>query len=118
MKKIILSSLAASLLLVACKSTQNTQSTASSLTCDNTSLSFTKDIKPIMVTNCTKCHNGGKLEFNFNELTSVKEAVGKEEFLQTIKHMSGYPSMPKNADKLDQATIDMIECWIKNGMKE
>jgi len=38
--------------------------------------------------------------------------------LGTIKHERGFPRMPAQAEKLDQASIDLIECWIKNGMQK
>lgn len=119
MKKIILASTVIASLLVACTSTKETASTTpeATLTCTDATVTYAKDIKPILEANCTKCHNGGQVEFNFNKLEDIKLAISKEEFLESIKHMKGFPAMPKNASKLSQATIDKMECWINNGMK-
>ena len=48
----------------------------------------------------------------------MKKAALNGELLGTIKHQKGYPKMPAFKEKLDQASIDKIECWINNGMKE
>lgn len=76
-------------------------------------------IKPILEKNCNSCHSdGGAGGFDFLVFADVKKACEKGEMLGTIKHERGFPNMPANAAQLSQTDIDMIECWIKNGMKE
>jgi mono/diheme cytochrome c family protein len=88
------------------------------LNCNGTAYTYESDIKPIMQENCTRCHNTNmKAGYNFNELSSVKEAAGNGYLLGTIKHQYGYTAMPAMAPQLDQKLIDKIECWIKTGMK-
>lgn len=120
MKKIILAASAIAALLLACKSGEKTSSTPakSSLNCANTNYTYEADIKPIMQANCVRCHNTNmKAGYNFNETESVKRAGGNGFLLGTIKYDAGFMHMPAYADKLDQPTIDKIECWINTGMK-
>ncbi len=106
---------------MACKGTKQTTKVepVAVLDCSNKSLSYVTDIKPIIETNCSKCHNTNeKAGYNFLKIESVKKAANNGELLGTIKHAKGFPKMPIAAEKLNQASIDKIECWIKNGMKE
>jgi hypothetical protein len=79
--------------------------------CGTKGLSFS-EIKPILEQNCLRCHG------DMNQYVNVKNMASEGSLLASIKHQWGYQPMPKNADQLPQASIDLIECWIKNGMKE
>jgi mono/diheme cytochrome c family protein len=122
MKKIIIASTAIALIFAACKSTKQTTTVAPAAALDcssNKNLTYNTDIKTIIQTNCSKCHNtNNKAGYNFLTLESVKKAASNGQLLGTIKHSKGFPKMPAFAAKMDQATIDKIECWINNGMKE
>ncbi len=119
MKKIIITSAVIASILVACKSKKETASSAPSINCANKALSYNTDIKTIIESSCTRCHNANKKAgYNFFTIESVKKAALNGELLGTIKHQKGFPNMPKLAEKLDQISIDKIECWINNGMKE
>ena len=121
MKKIINSATIIASLLVACKGTKETVSTPPvvPLDCSNKTLTYSVDIKPIIESSCTKCHNKNeKAGYNFLKIEFVKKAALNGELLGTIKHQKGFPKMPALAAKLDQLSIDKIECWINNGMKE
>jgi cytochrome c553 len=122
MKKLLFTAATFAMVFTACKSTKettNTTTTKAELNCNDKALSYATDIKPILETNCNRCHNKNeKVEYNFLKFEEVKLAATKGDLLATIKHEKGYPKMPAYAAQLDQATIDKIECWIKNGMKE
>jgi mono/diheme cytochrome c family protein len=121
MKKLIFISIIAISLFGACKSTKQPVATTPTVTldCSNKSLSYATDIKSILETNCAKCHNSNnKGGYNFLTFESVKKSVANGQLLGTIKHQKGFDAMPRMAPKLPQETIDKIECWINNGMKE
>ncbi|MGZ4056007.1 MAG: c-type cytochrome [Bacteroidia bacterium] len=116
--------------IVACKSSKNTTVTTTTTTtttttakpnpadCATKDMTYASDIKAIIETNCAKCHNENeKAGYNFLTLESVKKGANNGELLGSIKHMAGFDPMPAHADKLDDATISKIECWINNGMK-
>lgn len=121
MKKLVFASIITISLLGACKSTKQPVATtpAVPLDCSNKSLSYTADIKSILETGCAKCHNSNnKAGYNFLTFASVKKAAINGYLLGSIKHQKGFDAMPRMAPKLPQETIDKIECWINNGMKE
>ncbi len=122
MKKIIIASAAIALILAGCKSSKQTATVAPTAALDcssNKDLTYNGDIKAILQAHCTKCHNtNNKAGYNFLTLESLKKGVANGELLGTIKHLKGFPKMPAFAAKMDQPTIDKIECWINNGMKE
>lgn len=121
MKKIMLTAGIIATVFFACKTGEKTTSSApakSSLNCSNTNYTYVVDIQPIMQQNCTRCHNTNmKAGYNFGEVADVKRAGSNGFLLGTIKYDVGFMHMPAYADKLDQATIDKIECWINTGMK-
>jgi mono/diheme cytochrome c family protein len=121
MKKIVITSFTIAALFAACKSTKETSvAVVEKVDCSTYSgLTYSKDIKTIIETNCAKCHNkNNKAGFNFLTLESVKKGVSNGELLGTIKHQKGYPKMPIGAPKLSQDDINKIECWINSGMPE
>ena len=127
MKKSLFIITCLSLTIVACKTKKETAATTPKpevvvvkpvLDCGAQGLTYST-IKPILEKHCNSCHSdGGAGGFDFLVFADVKKACEKGEMLGTIKHERGFPRMPANAPQLDQASIDLIECWIKNGMKE
>ena len=119
MKKIMIIAIAICV-IAACKTKKDTTSATAkpTINCATPEATYASDIKSIMETNCSKCHNeNNKAGYNFLTLQSVKKAAMNGELLRSIKHEPGIDPMPAYADKLDDATINKIECWINNGMK-
>ncbi len=127
MKKTILISATILITIIACKTKKEVaKDTATAvegakpvLDCSTSGLTYA-DIKPIFDKQCISCHDygGGAGGYNFTSIGDVKRAGTNGELLGTIKWKRGFPLMPKNDEQLGQASIDLIECWIKNGMKE
>ena len=128
MKKLILALAAVVITIAACKTSKEAKKTETAkvetpakkpvLDCNGTGLTFAA-IKPIFDANCSSCHGyGGAGGYNFLSSTDVIRAAKNGDLLGTIKWLQGYPKMPERAEQLDQASIDKIECWINNGMKE
>lgn len=122
MKKLMVSALLMSLTLIACKSKEKAAATAPAVETTaapsaTATVTFLKDIKPIMDAYCTRCHNTNeKAGYNFEELSFVKKAASNGYLLGTIKHTEGFAGMPAYAAPLDNATIAKIESWINSGM--
>ena len=123
MKKIFFLAATVAITSAACKSSKEVSKTETPVIktpvdCSISGMTYAS-IKPILEVNCNNCHsNGGAGGFDFTVFADVKKAAQKGELLGTIKHASGFPKMPARSEKLDQESIDKIECWIKNGMKE
>jgi len=111
------------IILGGCKTSQSGQTNATPATkpvldCGTAVPTYLVDIKPILDQHCNKCHRdrspGG---YNFGTYENTVKAAGDKEFLGSIKWEGYYDHMPANAAKLDDGTINKIECWVNNGMK-
>lgn len=120
MKKIVsIVTIALALFIVSCKTKK--ASTETSTSACVTTPTYTADIKPIIDASCgTTCHSAQKRKAGIDLSTyeSVKENAAQKRFLGAIKHEQGFDPMPAYAAKLDDATIQKIECWIKGGMPQ
>jgi hypothetical protein len=92
----------------------------SEIDCSKMSLSYNSDIKPILELYCIDCHGSHKKKggYNFTQISDLKRAAKSGNLLGSIKWKKGYPKMPRHDNQLDLNTINKIECWVNNGMKE
>ena len=86
-------------------------------------------VEPIIMNNCavTGCHVDLELTVPFSfqngiypEDTNKTYTVVSENanlILSAIQHNTGFVAMPKDAPKLSEADIKIIECWINQGKK-
>lgn len=85
--------------------------------CSTENISYTNDVKPILLNSCLSCHNnvarqgGITLETHDDVLIYVINGT----LLGSIKHDSGFKAMPQNATKLDDCRISKVEAWITAG---
>ncbi|MCC6185923.1 MAG: hypothetical protein IT256_02090 [Chitinophagaceae bacterium] len=82
--------------------------------CDTTAVTFGNDIKSIINNSCATsgCHNASAAGgYNLTSYAGVKTMVDNNVFLTVIE--SG--SMPKNASKLDDCSINKVRSWISKG---
>ena len=111
-----------SLLILACEDTdKEIVIVESAQVCDSLDVLYTNDVKPILENaGCTGsyCHGGGAAGITISSYETTKTAAQDAKFLKAIKHHTGASPMPKDRDKLGDADIQKIECWIKNGYKE
>ena len=95
----------------------NKESMYPSVGCDTTNITWNKDIKGIVSKSCaiSGCHDvtasGG---YNLGAYTGVKNMVDNNRFIAVLE--AG--SMPKNASKLDNCTINKVRRWINTGALE
>ena len=85
---------------------------------DCSSVTYTKDIAPILKDNgCSGmfCHRNGSGGISLKTYGSTKLAVKNPKFLLAINHREGAEAMPKGKNKLSDEEIAKIECWIENG---
>ncbi len=121
MKKIITASLtiatvAMAVYMSSCKSKQTTQVTS---VCKGENPTYTADIKTIIDANCAStCHSERKKAdgIDLSSYENVKMEAEKKRFIGSMKHEAGFDPMPKKHDKLDEATLQKISCWVENGM--
>ncbi len=105
----------------ACKKKEDTNY-ADAATCTSTP-TYTADIAPILNASCANggCHNAGSKRAGI-DLSNY--AVAKNEFMKnntalaSVHHASGVKAMPQGQSKLADATINKLDCWVKNGCPE
>jgi len=84
----------------------------------NSTLSYQNEIRPIIATNCDKCHSnvtaptlGNNIVLDTPYLLFSKGT----EVINVINHNNGFSPMPKNGNKLGKCDIIAIETWINQG---
>ena len=111
MKKIIFSLTAVSLfsILISCK--KDSSSTSSTTTCSSTTtISYAKDIAPIMTANCTNCHGAGQKSAGISLHTYSSVSQFANSSMSAIQNGSMPPS-----GKLSSSDIQKLSCWISQG---
>lgn len=101
--------------LFSCEKEENessNNSTSTSTCTSNTTISYAKDIAPLMSTNCVSCHNssqssGGIILDNYASVS---------QFASSSLHAIENGSMPPSG-KLAAEDIQKLTCWISQGKK-
>lgn len=85
--------------------------------CDTLNMMYTKDVLPIITSNCYSCHGNGNTEggMNLDGYVRLKRQVDNNVLINVIKHSPGYAQMPQGQPKLSQCDINKIEAWINRG---
>jgi hypothetical protein len=87
--------------------------------CTGVNATYTKDIAKIMTASCAfvGCHDSTRKSegVDLSTYEATKTASKSSKFLKSIKHESGATKMPINGEKLKDADIKLIECWVNNG---
>ncbi len=94
---------------------------ATSSTTTPAALTYSKDVKPIIDAYCgTKCHSAAKKagDIDLSNYAGVRYESLEGDLLAAIQHAEGLKPMPKNADKLPDAKIQIIASWIQSGAPE
>ena len=92
------------------------------LDCTGVAPKYSLEVAAIMNVSCAQsgCHAADTKSagFDLSTYASTVAATKSDKFLKSIKHESGANKMPQSGDKLPDASIKIIECWIKNGTPE
>lgn len=87
--------------------------------CSGVSPKYSNEVSPILNVSCAfaGCHDAvtKSAGVNLSSYSASVAATKSEKFLKSIKHESGASAMPQGQNKLDNATIKILECWIQNG---
>ncbi len=85
--------------------------------CDTTNLSYSRDIKPILETNCYYCHSGAVISggFNMADFNDLAKHLDNGVLINAINRKTGYPQMPYLRDKLPTCLINKISAWNNMG---
>ncbi len=89
-------------------------------TCDTTKSFGFNDIKVILDSHCTGCHNRNNTSggWNLDNYDDVKAAVNSGFLIGVIDWLPGYSKMPLFAPKIPNCEILTIKKWINDGMPQ
>jgi len=89
--------------------------------CDTLEVSYAMDIVPVLANNCYTCHSNANAP-DFGSGIALEEYADVSSssalIVAAINHLEGVPAMPKESDKLDTCTINLIEAWVNDGSPE
>ena len=85
--------------------------------CDTTVSKYSTQIAPMMTTYCNGCHSGSAPSgaIDLTTYSGVKLTVDAGSFVGSIKHETGWSAMPKNANKLSDCNISLVDKWVREG---
>lgn len=96
--------------------------TSGTTTCDSTTAKFATFVSPLMVSKCATsgCHNAisAAAGVNLAGYTNIKNYISRSStvFFGSIKHTSGYSSMPQGGSKLADCDITKLQLWVNAGL--
>jgi hypothetical protein len=93
------------------KITDNTGCSVTQSVKVTTGVKFSTQVKSIIDTKCaiSGCHVSGTANSNFTVFANVQANAVE------IKQRTQNGTMPKGGDKLPQAELDLIACWVDDG---
>ncbi len=86
-------------------------------TCDNSNVTFSGTIEPLINSKCVSCHSGSAPSGSIalNGYDNMKAAADNGLLLETISHEPGYSPMPQNEPQLPACNIEAVSIWISDG---
>jgi hypothetical protein len=81
--------------------------------CDTANMSFKTDVYPVISASCVGCHSNSG--FSLEGYDNVKK--NSVRMMKAIEHQSGAPAMPQGGSKLPDCTINKLNAWISQGLK-
>jgi hypothetical protein len=84
------------------------------------SVTYTKDIAPIIQTNCFQCHSSASniSGIPLESYTELKFYADNGYLYGTLSHSSGFKPMPDGGAKLSDCMLATIKKWIDTGTPE
>lgn len=113
------------LAVVSCKKDDNKKDYTADADCtavDASTNTYNNVVSIILDLNCATsgCHDAitAAEGVDLSNYGNTKKAFESKAVLCSIHHGSECTAMPQGADKLDDTSINLIDCWVKNGYAE
>lgn len=118
MKKFVL--LMTTFAVFSCSTVEESGEASSDFVCEMDSVSYVKDIVPILEANCYECHNeeeyAKKADGNLLQgYDALKKKVDKGLVVGNINHEKGFIGMPYRRAKIDSCARLKIMKWVEMG---
>jgi hypothetical protein len=89
--------------------------------CASITPTYTTNIEPILRVSCAVlgCHNFGSAQggVSLADYQDVKSSANKDRLVGAVQQKSGFSAMPPSG-QLPDSSIEMISCWVQNGMPQ
>jgi uncharacterized membrane protein len=85
--------------------------------CQSDSITFSKNIQPLISQRCTSCHSGQFPEAGIS-LTSyqvISQIAKNGKLVGVVSHAAGFPAMPADGSSLSKCEISQIKTWVDEG---
>jgi hypothetical protein len=88
-----------------------------STNCDTTKFTYSGEIKPILETWCTGCHNASNPSggYDLSNYNGAVKAVTNNVLIGSITYSPGLIGMPQNGGKMNDCNIKLITKWVISG---
>lgn len=86
--------------------------------CDNTAVTFSERIQPLITANCSQsCHSNATMNGNISleGYDNIQQQAENGNLMGVITHETGFSPMPQGQPQLPQCDIEAIQAWIDNG---
>lgn len=87
--------------------------------CDTMGMTYTTNIKPIFDQSCALagCHDASTKSsgWDLSSYSGAAATANGGRLLGSIMHQSGFSTMPKGMNKLDDCKISQIKAWVNAG---
>jgi hypothetical protein len=114
MRKIFLTAILAVMVTIAFVLNSCESKTYEDISDSSENPTYTKNIGPIIASNCVSCHSNGSQDPNLESYTEVKEAIIEGDLICRIDDQSCGSVMPQQG-RMPQTIIDMIKLWRDQG---
>lgn len=84
------------------------------LTCDTTTISFNRDVMPIIQNNCVSCHQPGAQQSN-SPMTNYAQIKAYVQNRQLSNRINGIGGLMPPSGKMPLCNIQIIEAWLNIG---
>ena len=108
-------------LVIACskKNEADLRQTTTPIVCNTDSVSYSKDIVPILQNYCYGCHGngdtGGSGGINLDGYNNLKIRTDNGDLVGGVTHASGYVAMPFDQPKMPDCEVSKIVAWVNQG---
>lgn len=80
--------------------------------CDSNGITYTKDIKWLITTNCLGCHSGSAPNGGVSLEDDETNGIIKDRILCCVSHGAGCKAMPPNGINLSSCEVAKVRAWV------
>jgi mono/diheme cytochrome c family protein len=85
--------------------------------CDNTTVTYSADIAPLIANRCATCHSGNAPSgsLRLTQHSEVVAAVQNRNLMQCVERLTGFSAMPPSG-ALSDCELEKLQIWVADNM--